>query len=472
MVLGAFRKLHEAFRGDDGRAKAQGYLKPIDTDEIAREMDLAQVAAERGRQDLPPSNAAGPDSIEQQITQALESEWLWHGAELINNLRAYAARLIAVSIPTELANLRLSAQNTLSKLRNAHHRAEAELGPLRESFIAYRDELRDFQQHNRLKRAARSPSNRFTSLGLLVLLVGFESGLNGFFFAKGAELGLLGGIGTALGISFVNVVISFGLGLFPMRWINHRNPMIKLVGLLLSLAGVASLVVLHDFAAHYRDATAVVGEEQAFGTGLATLKAAPFMLADLNSFYLFGLGLVLATAAIWKGYTFDDPYPRYGACHRRAVYAREEYSDEHAVLFDELEEIKESTVAALDEGIRRIPLFPQQAAKIRAQRAAELQSFQAYETSVEAAGNRLLALYRDTNRTVRHTPAPKHFDVQWKLPRSFLSDTSVLTEIAEPASAPLDANAALDELRALSKNVLDEYEALNVRYPHPTQMTS
>jgi hypothetical protein len=72
----------------------------------------------------------------------------------------------------------------------------------------------------------------------------------------------------------------------------------------------------------------------------------------------------------------------------------------------------------------------------------------------------------------RRTPTPKHFDAQWKLPRSFLSDTVVLTEIADPGTPPLDANAALEELRTLSNSVLDEYQALIVSYPHPTQMKS
>lgn len=470
MVVGAFRKLREAVRGDDGRAKAQGYLRPIDTNDIAREMDLERVASERGKKNLPPSNSVTADAIEQQITQALEGEWAWHGAELINNLRAYAARLIAVSIQTELANLRLNAQNTLAKLRNAHHRAEAELGPLRETFIAYRDELGEFQRKHRLRRAARNPSNRLTTLGLLVVLVGFESALNGVFFAKGADLGLIGGIGTALGISFVNIVLSFSLGLLPMRWVNHSNFLAKLVGLLVSTAGVLALITLHGFAAHYRDATAAVGEDRAFATALHTLQSAPIALADLNSFYLFGLGLVLSASAIWKGYTFDDPYPRYGACYRRAEGAREDYSDEHAVLFEDLEDIKETTVADLDAGIRRIPLFPQQAAQVRAQREAHLRSFQTYEGTVEAAGNRLLALYRDTNRTNRSTPVPEYFDTHWNLPRSFLADTAVLVETAEPSAPLVDANAALEELRTLSKTVLDEYEALLVKYPHPTQM--
>jgi hypothetical protein len=470
MVVGAFRKLTDAIRGDDGRGQVQGYLKPIDTDEIARKLNLDTIAAERGAREQPSTDTQSLDSVEQQIVQALESEWTWHGADLINNLRAYGSRLIAVSVQTELVNLDLLAQNTLAKLRDANHRAEAELGPLRETFVSHRDELRDFREKHKLKRAARNPARRWTTFGLLFLLIGLEAGLNGFFFAKGSEFGLLGGVGTAVGISVVNVLFAFALGLFPMRWLNHRNYLFKLVGLIFTLASLAGLVALHGFAAHYRDATAAVGEDRAFTTALQTLKTSPLALADLNSFYLFGIGLLWAFLAIWKGSTFDDPYPRYGAHYRRATSARNAYSDEHAYLFDDLEKIKEDTVAALEAGTRKIPLFPQQAAQVRSQRDAHLKGFRAYESAVETAVNQLLARYRDANRYRRKSPPPLHFDTPWKLPHSFLTDASVLTEIAEPATPPLDANAALAELRSLSKAVLDEYEKLLVKYPHPTQM--
>ncbi|WP_152535942.1 hypothetical protein [Bradyrhizobium sp. Ai1a-2] len=218
--------------------------------------------------------------------------------------------------------------------------------------MAYREELKDFQARHLLKRAARNPAGRWTTAGLPVLLVAFESLLNGFFFAKGADLGLIGGIGTAMGISLVNVVLSFAIGLFPMRWINHRNYVIKVVGLIVSVSAIMALVALHGFAAHYRDATAVVGDDHAFQRALETLRSSPLGLIDLNSFYLFGLGLVLAGTAIWKGYAFNDPYPRYGASYRRAADAREIYSDEHASLFDDLEEIKEKTISELDDGMR------------------------------------------------------------------------------------------------------------------------
>src|ERR1700704_4315600 len=156
MVVGSFRKFTDGIRGDDGGGQVQGFLRPIDTDEIARRLKLDETCAQRGALDLPATDTLTLDSNEQQITQALEAEWSWHGADLINNLRAYAARLIAVSVQTEFASLDLVAQNALTKLGNAHHRAGADLGPLRETYVSTRDELAEFRQRHRLKRAARS----------------------------------------------------------------------------------------------------------------------------------------------------------------------------------------------------------------------------------------------------------------------------------------------------------------------------
>ena len=472
MVAGVFQRLSSAIRGDDGRGRAQGYLKPIDTDEIARNLRLDEVAADRGSKDLPPTSSQQLDGIEQQITQAIQSEWTWNGQDLINNLRAYAQRLIEFSVSTELARLDLIAKNTLARLRDANNRAEAELGPLREHYMACRDELVEFRRRHRIRRAARKNAKRWTTLGLLAFLIGIESAFNGVFFAKGSDFGLLGGVVVAIVISFINVIVAFFSGLFPMRWVNHRNFIIKLAGLIVSFAGLVALVCLHGFSAHYRDALAVVSENQALEKAIQTLRAEPHVLADLNSYYLFGLGLLWASLAIWKGYTFDDPYPRYGACYRRAESARESYSDEHSFLFDDLEDIKEETVAALEDGIRAIPLFPQKAAQIRAQRDAHLKQFGAYENAIESAANQLLARYRDANRVHRKTPPPQCFDSMWRLPSRFIADATVLAAVAEPVTRQLDAHEASVELGLLSKAVLEEYEKLMLKYPHPTQMLS
>src|SRR5262249_49712347 len=128
-----------------------------------------------------------------------------------------------------------------------------------------------------------------------------ESVLNGVFFAKGSERGLIGGIGIAIGISLVNVTFAWLLGLGPARFINYRNIIIRLLGFLATVAGFAGLVALHAFAAHYRDAMAHFPEDQAWSVALQTLSSAPWAISSLSTAYLFGLGILFAIGSFWKG---------------------------------------------------------------------------------------------------------------------------------------------------------------------------
>lgn len=470
MVPKALKKAVETMWKEEP-GSAAGFLRPIDTKRIADDLDLDRVAAENGGKNAPPTDATYLDAVEQKIIQRIESEWTWHGGELINHLRAYASRLIGFSIDAEFQRLLLKATDALTRLRSAHHRAEAELGHLKKAYGEVHAEFERFRKKHRLERPPRAAAGRWTSFGLLFVLVALESVLNGFFFAKGSEFGLVGGIGTAIGISFCNVAFAFVIGLGPFRWVHHRNFAAKLSGLILSIAGVVALIALHTFAAHLRDATAAVGEERAMATAIESMMRAPWVVKDHASYYLFALGIFFGLGALAKGYTLDDPYPSYGRHARREVDARTEYSEEHAAVFDELDAIKEETVRELDTGIHRLPHFPQQAAQIRAQRAAMLQTFRGYEGAVATAANQLLAQYRDKNREHRTTEAPQHFGHRWQLPHSFLDSAEVRQLTAEPEGVPpADIPAKLDELRCQAKLLLKEYEGLLTKYPHAAQM--
>lgn len=457
-------------RADEHRGGPQGFLRPIDVDRIARTLELAVIGESNGRLNLPSSTSTVFDAVEQKIVQEIQSEWSWQGSEFVNQLRAYADRLIGFSVEAELQRLQLIARNTLSRLSAANHTVEGELGPLRDFFVDTRNELKTFRNKHKLDRPARIPSGRWATFGLLFVLIALESVLNGFFFAKGSEYGILGGIGTAVGISVVNVLFAFLVGLGPTRWINHRYVLIKASGVAALLTGIAILIALHLFGTHFRSATAIGGEDHAMPKALESLLSTPLSFPDMASVYLFGLGVLFALGALWKGYSFDDPYPTYGAQWRRFQRALDDYRDEHAAHFDQLDVIKEETIKDLDRGIAQIPKYPQQAAKIRAQRSSILQMFENYEREIEAAVNRLLAEYRATNRQHRTDPPPAHFEQLWRLPYSMLrtDDAKVLT--SETEQAPISIAQALDELRALSCQVLQEYEKLLVQYPHATQI--
>jgi hypothetical protein len=276
-------------------------------------------------------------------------------------------------------------------------------------------------------------------------------------------------VGTALGISAVNVVFAFLLGFGPARWINYRNFVVRGVALLVTLAGWLLILGLHGFAMHFREATALVGQDRAFATAVDTLLQTPWRVTDLTSVYLFGLGLLFSFGAFWKGCTFEDPYPGYGPMYRREVAVREEYSDHHADLFDELEEIKDETVQELESSIRQIPVFPQHAENIRSQRSALIEKFRAYEAAAESAANQLLSRYRDANRKVRKTPPPTYFEETWKLPHRFADSIKTMQLIADP-EPPTPIEPILSDFRGLSQQILDEYTSLMKLYPHPTDM--
>ena len=104
-------------------------------------------------------------------------------------------------------------------------------------------------------------------------------------------------------------------GLDPPQ-VHHRNVPLKFVGLMLCAAGLFIRLAFTCLLLTL-EATAAVGEPEAMSVAIQSLLRSPWSVTDLNSVYLFGLGTLWALGAFWKGYTFDDPFPSYGAVSRR-----------------------------------------------------------------------------------------------------------------------------------------------------------
>lgn len=443
-----------------------GFLRPIDTDALAKDLDLHAEGTRRGGQNKPSQSNQQLDAVEQQIVQRVSSEWTWQGNELINQLRAYLERLLQCSISVLATNLRGEANNAKTQLQTADVMAASELGPLREKFISARQDLAAFRSKHSLERAVINPARRWTAFGLLIFLIAVESGLNGIFFAEGATFGLIGGVGTAISISVANVVAAFLIGLGPARFINYRNFLVRVFAAMFTLIGIGALVLLHAFAAKFRDATAAVGEERAFEVAVQRMLETPWAVDDISSIYLFGLGVLFAIGAFWKGYRFDDPYPFYGATYRRMEHARDEYSDEHQELFGELEEVKERAIQNLKDGIQRIPLLQGTEAQILTQREAVVAKFRAYEDGVETATNQLLQVYRDANEAARKEPIPGHFNDRWNLPQRFCDSAEVEKLCARPNDpSPIDPDELKEELERYTDEVLSTYSTLLTKHP-------
>jgi hypothetical protein len=432
-----------------------GLLEPIDVGAAARRMELTKRGVERGQQGIPPAVQTSLDEVEQSVVQDITSAWTVQKSQAIGTIRALEETASRFNVAAQLAQLRLAARDGRASFAAVKQDVRGELARLRSDAAEAAKELAQFRAHHRLSRPARDRGGKWTVVGLLIFLIGVESILNGTFFQKGSQFGLIGGIGTAIGISLCNVIALFVLGLTVARYLNHRSWLAKLIALLACTFVFALMILLHGFAAHLRDATAAVGEVRAYEVALAKMFSAPWALSDLSSWYLLGLGILFGLAAFWKGYRLDDPYPGYGAISWRARAAEFIYDDARRDLLDELRAIRENTIERFDDALTALPHEARRAGEARADALALAARFATYEDHLEECANTLLSAYRDSNRSARSDACPPHFAERWRL----LPRGEVQVRLGAGPD-PVSIDPALTEIRELHDELLSEYEAL------------
>jgi hypothetical protein len=236
-------------------------------------------------------------------------------------------------------------------------------------------ELERFQTENRISRSANYPDSPLLAVGILAILVLVEACINGVLFADSSDNGLLGGWLEAMALAITNVGVAFLVGYIVLPQVNRRSLAAKGGAALLAFAGIAALMAVNLFGAHYRDfrvaaakaetasilpslapkrepVGAIASQKAASNdapllkaqrsAGDAALKriqavedgkrgemealrkvfAAPFELESFTSIFLLIIGLCAATIATADGYAFDDPFPGYGKRARRYADAR------------------------------------------------------------------------------------------------------------------------------------------------------
>ena len=165
---------------------------------------------------------------------------------------------------------------------------------------------------------------------------------------RGLEGGLVAGIGIAIGIALANVAfLGLFLGTRGLRWLCHRNRGVKLAGFSLCLFALTGGVYGNLGVAHYRDLLSGGTPEFASRLAIEALHTRPFEIADILSGILFVLGFFFCLGAAVDGFKMDDPYPGYGRLARRWDRAHEAYVNTKNDLLNDLESIRDDSLAAV-----------------------------------------------------------------------------------------------------------------------------
>jgi hypothetical protein len=388
----------------------------LNVDKLGADMALAGTGAERGAREEPASETATFDDVENRIVERVEAEKNAAHGILLDQLNTYKERLTSLDFEGRFGTIRQAAPAAVSEFRAEAAQGRDELHSLRRHLRDLEVEREDFRRRHRLKRTAHwaSGGNLTLKIGVLLILFVFEVFLNGFFLAKGSELGYLGGAAEAFTFALLNVVVSFLIAAVGVRELNHRNLLRKLFGLICLIGYVALALGLNLALAHYREVAGLLVADAGHDV-LVRLRTAPLAIADVKSWLFFGLGILCSLIAFADAFLIFDPYPGYGAMEKRRAAAHDAYIRRKNDLIAKLLEIRDDAIEILEEANRDLSIRRGEHDTILEGRARLVRLFAAHQSHLDRAANALLAVYREADKRARTTPPPPRFATAYML---------------------------------------------------------
>ena len=434
-------------------------FRPVNVQALARKLRLDAKGTADGKAGLPSATGGTPTAAEQEIGTEFETERTRLAQDLASRLRAYRDHLAQLETVMDIAQVRQDVDAALARFRQVSAEWDGEISRLRRRAVEFREEHDKFRHNHGIDRTARQPERRHMTIALLPGMVAIESVFNGVFFAEGSNLGLVGGVSIAIGLSLINVGVGFLLGWGPVRWAHHRTWLLRLLGIILTAGGTAALLSFNIFVGHYRDAYEKLGDAVSLYVVRQVAIQDPWGFAALASWLLLVLGCFFAGVGLWKGYRFDDPYPGYGAHERRRDMAEHEFAQNRQRLLEETGSVRIECLGHLQTAIERLRGASTQHHQTLTARARALVDFQAHEQHLEHAAAQLISIYRDANRKTRPTPEPEWFAGPFRF-RDRVVDRPLIRELCtDPATHP-DANTLLTELDGLRDKLLSAFTAM------------
>lgn len=391
----------------------------IDLERTIKILKLDQHARAAALNDLPPTEARSPDGTERKIQALIEKRMaeLTHAAN--QKLIGYNTALLNTDLNNQQQRIRNLAEHAELRINSLLAEAEQKLRILKDDLDQNTAYYRSFQQKNRRETDAEYPESLLYHYGLALLILLVEAFANGYFFARGSEFGMLGGISQSLIVAALNIVPAFRFaGMLCLRYTQHIDFSKRAVAFAALLAYAGWILVFNLSVAHYRELLSS-SDEIAVMRVIDRLVSAPFALADLNSWLLWVMGVFFALIAMFDGYKSDDPYPGYGRVQRLNDEIRENYELECQKLAIEANGIRSDFLSELTTLRDHAKSAFMHLCHLAEAKPALIARHRHGLKILTRAGDALIHHYRSTNARYRETRAPAYFSESWKPENAF-----------------------------------------------------
>ena len=439
----------------------------LDVERIAGDLDLETRGQTRGAENQPLSEATTFDAVEAEIVETIGAAQKTAFDELENQLAGFRQRLIDLDFEARFAGIKDVAAGGLADLKAELQIGLDDLHGVRRDLTEAETYQTEFRKAHRLNRPSNINTPAGTVLKVMVLLVIMvaEFIANGYFLARGNELGLVGGVVQAIVFALLNVGVAVYIALYWLPFLTHRNLFAKLWGLIGLGVFLIWTSALNLSLAHFREV-----EGQLLGNAgtevMTRLAERPFTLDEFQSWVLFGLGVFFSLVALIDGYSLRDSYPRYQKIADGVRQARSRYADMRRNRIEDLMDVRNDYQQTITDLRSDLSKRRTEHEAIVANRARQLSQFTEHQNQLEKAANVLLSRYRDANSAARSTPAPAHFAQSYKLNRVKVRldretewNSSELQEAIKGAQADLEK--VMETLGAQFDQTLDRYRELD-----------
>ncbi|MCU7958757.1 MAG: hypothetical protein KZQ58_01910 [gamma proteobacterium symbiont of Bathyaustriella thionipta] len=230
---------------------------------------------------------------------------------------------------------------------------------------------------------------------------------------------LLGGMTQAFVVALLNILPAFVLcGMLILRYLQHVSWWRKLLAFVSLLVYLAWVGLFNLGVAHFRD---LLGSDpqQAVELVLQQMQSQPFVLANIDSWLLFMMGILFTAIAAYDGFKSDDAYPGYGRRQRRMYDIQDHYDAECARLAEQVAAIRSEFLDELEQLAARIRQTYPHLCHLVEEKQALIARHQHCVEDLQTAADALIHRYRQQNRLHRKTPAPLYFEQPWLNSREF-----------------------------------------------------
>lgn len=284
--------------------------------------------------------------VNNQLTSS--RQWTEQVSEIINRKRSKIESNPFIEVPVDFQ----------SKIDSMFTGQEDRIRNLRNKLDGAKNNLRVFKlDHNLHRDPVIKPFwIKFISIFIPVFLISIESYFNGTIFGNSLQGGQAEGIAFAVGISLVNVLGSFIMGM-TLPWLWYKDMTYRIWGgiflffymLLISYMNLLFGVFRSKLETSTQDIDSWALDNspvQAFQIGN------PFsQMADLeqNGFLFILVGLLFAIVSLLDGLFFRDIYAGYGSLGEKVLKAEKDLNNHNSVLKESLSEYYSDASTKLDD---------------------------------------------------------------------------------------------------------------------------